>query len=152
MKKRFIKVISFCLAMPFVFGQVISAGAAVAPGGDTEIQASNYFTSGTIEIVAAGNGKIDIEVNVCGKTKMTQIGALDVYVYEVQSDGRYTQKMLYTSDRYPELLQSNVQRAVIHLTYQGTAGNKYHVEAKCYAKNDSGSGTRWASSGIVTAT
>lgn len=64
MKKRFIKVISFCLAMSFVFGQVISAGAAVAPGGDTEIQASNYFTSGTIEIVAAGNGKIDIMVGI----------------------------------------------------------------------------------------
>ena len=83
---------------------------------------------------------------------MQELGATVFYIYEVQSDGRYTQVAHYTRDRYPVLIQQDVSQAIVQMTYQGVVGKKYYAEAKCYAKNDAGSGTRWASSGIITAT
>ena len=83
---------------------------------------------------------------------MQELGATVFYIYEVQSDGRYTQVAHYTRNSHPVLIKTNVLRANIQLTYQGMVGKKYYAEAKCYAKNGSGSGTRWVSSSIVTAT
>ena len=152
MKKCLIQVISLCLLMSLMLSLMVPASAAITPGSDAEIQASNYFVSEKAAITAAGNGKIAIEIDVRGTSEMKELGASDVYVYEVQSDGRYTQMAHYTRDKFSVLIKTNVLRANIQLTYQGTAGKKYYVEAKCYAKNSSGSGTRWVSSSIITAT
>ena len=152
MKKRLIQIISLSFLMSLIFSLTVPAGAAIAPGADAEIQASNYFVSEKAAITAVGNGKIAIEIDVRGTAEMKELGASDVYVYEVQPDGRYTQVAHYTRNSHPVLIKTNVLRANIQRTYQGTAGKKYYVEARCYAKNASGSGTRWVSSSIVTAT
>ncbi len=152
MKKRFMQVIPLCLLMSLMLGVMVPVGAAVAPGADAEIRGSSYFQSEKLGVSAVGNGKIAIEIDVKGTAEMKELGASDLYVYLVQSDGRYTQMVHYTRDRFPALIKANVLRANIQLTYQGAAGKRYYVEAKCYAKNASGSGTRWVSSGIVKAT
>lgn len=90
--------------------------------------------------------------NVASVGRMQELGATDFYIYEVQSDGRYTQVAHYTREKYPVLIKKDVSQAIIQMTYQGVVGKKYYAEAKCYAKNGSGSGTRWVSSSIVTAT
>ena len=151
MKKRLIQVISLSFLMALIFSLTVPAGAAIAPGTDAEMRASSYFQSEKVGIAAAGGGKIVIEIDVRGTAEMKELGASDVYVYEVQSDGRYTQMAHYTRDSFPALIKANVLRANIQLTYQGTAGKKYYVEAKCYAKNASGSQTRWVSSSIISA-
>ena len=152
MKKRLIQIISLSFLMSLIFSLTVPAGAAIAPGADAEIQASNYFVSEKAAITAVGNGKIAIEIDVRGTAEMKELGASDVYVYEVQPDGRYTQVAHYTREKYPVLIKKDVSQAIIQMTYQGVVGKKYYAEAKCYAKNGSGSGTRWVSSSIVTAT
>lgn len=151
MKKRLIQLTALSLLMPLVFSLMVSAGVA-APGSEIEPQASSYFASESLGLAAVGGGKVLVKLNVASMEKMQELGATDLYIYEVQSDGRYTQVAHYTRDRYPMLIKKDVSQAIIQLTYQGKAGKRYYAEAKCYAKNASGSGTRWVSSNIITAT
>lgn len=151
MKKRLIQVTSLSLLMSLMFSLMVSASAA-APGSEVEPQASSYFVAESLGLAAVGGGKVLAKLNVASVGKMQELGATDFYIYEVQSDGRYTQVAHYTRDRYPVLIKKDVSQAIVQMTYQGVVGKKYYAEAKCYAKNDSGSGTRWASSSIITAT
>ena len=151
MKKRLIQLTTLSLLMSLVFSLVVSASAA-APKSELEIQASSYFHTENLGLAVVGSGKITVEIDVVSTAKMQELGATDLYIYEVQSDGRYTQVAHYTRDRYPVLIKKDVSQAIIQLTYQGKAGKRYYAEARCYAKNASGSGTRWASSSIITAT
>lgn len=151
MKKRLIQVTSLSLLMSLMFSLMVSASAA-APGSEVEPQASSYFVAESLGLAAVGGGKVLAKLNVASVGKMQELGATDIYIYEVQSDGRYTQVAHYTRDRYPMLIKKDVSQAIVQMTYQGVVGKKYYAEAKCYAKNTSGSGTRWASSSIITAT
>lgn len=150
MKKRLIQAASFGLLITFLFGLMVSVSAA-APEPGAEPQASGYFASEKLGLTAVGGGKVLAKLDVISMAEMQELGALDLYIYEVQSDGRYTQVAHYTRDSHPVLIKKDVSQAIIQMTYPGVAGKKYYAEAKCYAKNASGSGTRWASSSIITA-
>lgn len=151
MKQRLIQITSLSLLLSLLFSLMVSAKAA-APSTEVSPQESTYFASGKTTIAAAGSGKVRATVNVKSTSKMDELGASDLYIYEVQSDGRYTQVAHYTKEKNPALLKKNVSQASIQMTYQGTAGKQYYAEAKCYAKNSTGSTTRWAASGTITAT
>lgn len=151
MKQRLIQITSLSLLLSLLFSLMASAQAA-APSTEVSPQESTYFASGKTTIAAAGSGKVVATVSVTATSKMSELGAADLYIYEVQSDGRYTEVAHYTKEKNPALLKKNVSSALVQMTYQGTAGKKYHAEAKCYAKNSSGSTTRWAASGTITAT
>lgn len=150
MKKRLVQVISFGLLMSFAFSLMVSA-SAVALRPEVDPRASSYFVSESLGLAAVGGGKVLAKLNVVSVEKMKELGALDLYIYEVQSDGRYTQVAHYTRDSHPVLIKKDVSQAIVQITYPGVAGKKYYAEAKCYAKNASGSGTRWVSSSIITA-
>ena len=53
---------------------------------------------------------------------MQELGATVFYIYEVQSDGRYTQVAHYTREKYPVLIKKDVSQAIIQMTYQGVVG------------------------------
>lgn len=152
MKKCLIRGIFLCLLVAMVVSVAVSANAANLPYPEVDIQASEYFASRKAEIMAAGSGKIKIELDVKATDVMQELGASDIYVYEVQSDGRYTEVYHYTKSTHPVLIQKNDYRSVIQVTYQGTAGKSYYVAAWCYAKNASGSQTTWIGSNVVKAT
>lgn len=151
MKQRLIQITSLSLLLSLLFSLMVSAQAAT-PNTEVSPQESNYLNSVKTTIAAAGSGKVVATVNVIATSKMSELGAADLYIYEVQSDGRYTEVAHYTKEKNPALLKKNVSSALVQMTYQGTAGKKYHAEAKCYAKNSTGSTTRWAASGTITAT
>lgn len=152
MKKLWKKVISLSLLAAVMLGLSLSAGAAVVPSPDAEIQASNYFVKTGATIMAMGNGKIAIEIVVKAKDVMTELGASKIYVYEKQTDGSYKQVYIYTRDSHAALIKKNNFTAAVQVTYQGTPGKYYYVTAACYAKNASGSETIWAGSNAVKAT
>lgn len=151
MKQRLIQITSLSLLLSLLFSLMVSAQAA-APSTEVSPQESNYLHSVQTTITASGSGKVVATVSVKATSKMSELGAADLYIYEVQSDGRYTEVAHYTKEKNPALLKKNVSSALVQMTYQGTAGKKYHAEAKCYAKNSTGSTTRWAASGTITAT
>lgn len=52
------RVLSLCLLVVMALGLAVPAGAAVIPGSDAEIQASDYFGRRSITTSAAGSGKL----------------------------------------------------------------------------------------------
>lgn len=121
MKKRLMQVTSLSLLMSLMFSLMVSASAA-APGSEVEPQASSYFASESLGLAAVGGGKVLAKLNVVSMGKMQELGATDLYIYEVQSDGRYTQVAHYTRDSHPVLIKKDVSQAIVQMTYQGVVG------------------------------
>lgn len=110
---------------------------------------SKYFSSKQITVLPGSNGQLKISITVKGKSIMTEIGAIQVCVYEKQQDGSYAEVYTYTRYNRTGMILMNRRTAEINITYNGTPGKYYYVTAACFCKNASGSETSWVGSSAV---
>lgn len=133
-KKKLISL-SLCIII-LVFNLALPASA----------RASAYFTYTNVYADDIGNGTISIKVHVLGTGTMQEIGATQVIVYEEQSNGSYKAVRTYTQSNYPSLISYNRASHISYVTHYGTPGKSYYAVCAFYAKNATGSQTKWSTS------
>lgn len=130
--------LSLCVVI-LIFSMTIPASA----------RASAYFDFTNAYVSDAGNGAVRIKVHVLATGTMQEVGATQVVVYEKQSNGSYTSVFTFTREKYPSLITKNRLSYITYVTYPGDTGKSYYVSVAFYAKNLSGSQTKWGTSNIV---
>ena len=135
-KKKPLSILLICL---LVFSMAIPASA----------RASEYFYRTYVEATDIGNGTIRIKIDIGATKTMQELGATQVIVYEKQSDGSYDPVRTYTRSEYPSLISYNRASHVSYITHYGTPGKSYYALCAFYAKNSTGSQTKWGSSNVT---
>ena len=143
MKKR---ILSLLCALVMILSLPVVACAA-----DAEPRASYYFSCTDVRAYAEDNGRILIEIDVDATHTMQEVGASDVWIYEVYSNGDYEIVYSYTKEDYPNLIWTNSTCAYVDVTYQGTVGKQYFATVACYAKDSEGAERRYYDTNLVTA-
>jgi len=131
--KHFVKrilcsVMAVCMLSTFTF---VSAAE----------QASYFLSDYTATLTAMGNGEIAITVDVGGTGYMTEIGATEICVYESTNNLDFDEVAVYTSDDYPEMLDSGYDYYDAPIIHEGVAGRYYIASVTFYAANSRGSDT-----------
>lgn len=143
MKKKIITIVCAVLFVVNLCG--IAAASATT-------QASDYFSFTDVRAYAKGNGKILIEFDINATHIMEEVGAERVYIYEQQSDGKYTNVYTFRSDDYySDMMDTNSAFGNGEVIYQGISGRKYFATVALYAKDSEGSETRYYDTYVVTA-
>ena len=143
MKKRLLSLL--CAVMLLV------SLPGVACASDLDARASAYFGYTSVRAYAQSGGKVLFEIDVDATHTMQEVGASDVYVYEQQSDGSWSNVYTFTKEAHPYLIWTNSTCAYVDATYQGTVGKNYYAMVACYAKDSNGSESRYYDTPVVTA-
>lgn len=110
-------------------------------------RASEYFFRTYVKATDIGSGVIRILIDVGATETMQELGATQVTVYEEQSDGSYDPVRTYTRYNYsPSMISYNRASHVSYVTHYGTPGKSYYAVCAFYAKNATGSQTKWSTS------
>lgn len=143
MKKRL-----FCLlcALVIMIGLPMDGLAA-----DVEPRASDYIGCTGVRAVAAGYGKVRIEIEVNATRMMEEVGAEAIYIFKQNSSGTYDLVYTYLKDVYPQMIVENSFFGYVDVTYRGTAGCRYFAAVGCYAKDSNGSETLFFDTNSVLA-
>lgn len=112
-------------------------------------RASAYFDYTNLAITNISNGSIKIKLHVLATGTMQEVGATEVVIYEKKSDGGFDPVYTFTKENYPSMVTYNRMSYITYLTYYGSTGKSYYVLAAFYAKNSSGSQTKWVSTSVI---
>lgn len=96
-------------------------------------KASDQIVSYSIYATPIGNGKITIDFTIMATGIMKEIGAEDIYVYEVTSHG-LEQKVHYDKED-PEMILTDTWRQAEDIIFYGEAGKEYYITVTIYAKD-----------------
>ena len=143
MKKRILSLL--CAVMLLV------SLPGVACASDLETRASAYFSYTSVRAYAQSGGKVLFEIDVDATHTMQEVGASDVYVYEQQDDGSWSNVYTFTKEAHPYLIWTNSAGAYVDATYQGTVGKNYYAVVACYAKDSNGAERLYFNTPVVTA-
>lgn len=143
MSKRILRSISVILVIVFLVSAPVQALAA-------EARASAWFTGYGASIVAAGNGKINVEFRVVGTGTMAKLGVSTINIYK--SNGTFVKTISYTASGNGYMMGYNTAYHSGSVPYSGVAGQKYYAVVTFFAKNSSGSDTRSYTTAYKTAT
>lgn len=112
-------------------------------------RASEYFHRTYVKATNVGGGTLSIMVDLAATGTMQEVGATKVVVYEKKSNGNFEPVYTFTREAYPNLITYNRLSYITYVTYYGDPGKSYYVSAAFYAKNASGSQTKWGDSSVV---
>ena len=143
MKKRL-----FCLLCALIVMIGLPADGFAA---EVEPRASDYIGYTCVRAVAAGFGKVRIEVEVNATDMMEEVGASEIFIYKQNSSGTYDLVYTYVKDVYPQMIVENSFFGYVDVTYRGTAGCRYFAYVGCYAKDSNGSETLFFQTNSVLA-
>ena len=143
MKKR---IFSLLCALVMILSVPVVACAA-----DAEPRASYYFSCTDVRAYAEDNGRILIEIDIDATHTMQEVGASDVWIYEVDSNGDSEIVYTFTMEDYPNMIWTNSSCACVDVTYQGTIGMRYFATVACYARDSEGAEWRYYDTRTVTA-
>lgn len=130
--KRFFSAILTIIMLTSVVGS--SASAAV--------QSSEYLSGYSASVTPVGGGRIVVTVNVMGVSKMKEIGAKTIFIYESADNIDFHQVACYESDDYPKMMGTGYNFYEDVITHQGKTGYYYLASVYVYAANDNGSDTK----------
>lgn len=134
--RRCISILLVC-----VFMLTTSAFAAV--------NASDQIVMYSIYAIPIGDGQISIEFTITAPGIMKEIGAEDIYVYEVTSHG-LEQKVHYDKED-PEMILTDTWRQAEDIIFYGEAGKEYYITVTIYAKDYNNQSDSRSKSFYVTA-
>lgn len=132
MKKR---IISFLLATLMMACTAVSAFA----------RASDYLDDYYVDLYAAGNGKMVVQVVVNGVGILDKIGVRRIDI-EQKVNGTWTYYDTLDAVEHPEFYTYNARTYLNEIPFDGTPGVSYRVTVMVYAQRGSGSDTGYISS------
>lgn len=144
MKKRILSAI--CAFMVLLTTPGVTAFAA-----EDQTRASDYFVCYDVRCYAEGDGLILVEFDVDATHTMDEVGALNIIVYEQQSNGDYDDVHSFFYDENPGMITTNSAFHSGDVYYEGISGRRYYATCVFYAKDGNTSASRAYSSLIITA-
>lgn len=144
--KKYLKGISFFLVCLFALT------ATAFASGDASPRASLYILSSYANITPGHNGQLTIAFSISGYSKMAEIGATSVEIYE--NSGQSTKRVAtynYTDPDYSYIMGANKGMHAEEVTYDGIVGYKYYAKIHLKASGESGGDAVTETSSIVTA-
>ncbi len=141
-KNRVLRVLCVCLICAFVMSSVATA----------EPYASNYIESYIAYPYADGHGTVTFYFSITGDTKMTDIGATRIDVYE-SSDGQsnWHHAKTYQSQYISSMMGHNVIQHNSEIKHRGTIGKYYRADVTFYAGRNGGGDTRYYTTSTILA-
>ena len=117
----------------FIIAAMLTAGAfAAGPVDPIEPQASKYIAKTTTGVVALSGGKLEFAFDITATDIMKDVGALEVYIYEVGvSDPVWYH--YYKDPGCGYMMGHNTSSHTFDVTYTGTPGHKYYANVTFYA-------------------
>lgn len=112
-------------------------------------KASEQISSYSIKAIPVGSGQIAIEFTITAPGIMKEIGAENIYVYEVTSHG-LEQKAHYDKED-PEMILTDTWRQAEDIIFYGEAGKDYYISVTVYAKDYNNQSDSRSKSFYVTA-
>ena len=137
-RKKSYRLFSFFLVILLCSGLFISIAQA---------RASDYILSYTATVQAAGSGKVNVNFSIIGLSKMDQIGAMTIVLYE---NGTAVKTFQYTST--PSMMAYNTVQHNNSVTYNGVAGRSYYAIVTFWAGKQGGGDSRTKTTSTVIAT
>lgn len=125
--------------------------AIIPTSNAVEPRASNYFAATSVWATATGSGKFIVEFDINATHTMTEVGAIEIVIWEKQSSGTYEDVKTYTRYNTSGLIETNSSCAYGRVSYSGKSGTKYYAIARLYAKDSNGSETMYQSTNTITA-
>ena len=98
--------------------------------------ASLYLKAQKAWCSTSSGGKIEIHFQVTAKSRMSSVGAKDIYVYE-KRNGAWVEVKHYSSSSTTGMLKSNTSFCDSSVTFTGTIGKEYKAIVTAYAGNSS---------------
>lgn len=112
--------------------------------------ASDQIVSYSIYVAPVGNGRIGMEFTITSQGLMEEIGAENIYVYEVSGTNMIF-KAHYAKDD-PGMIEKDSWFQVNTLYFDGVAGKTYYVTVTVFATDYNGGSDSRTKSFTVTAT
>ncbi len=135
MKKRAIHSLAIALLIVLLLSTSVYA----------TLEASQYLSYYNAYITKTGN-TIKVNFVVQGTKVMDQIGATEIYLYEMpnsSSSWTLVQTYLYTDSAYAsDMMDSNASFKIGDVSYSGTSSYQYMAYVTVYAEKNGGSDSR----------
>lgn len=113
-------------------------------------KASDQIVSYFIAATPVGSGQIAIDFSITAPFNMKEIGAQEIYVYEVVGS-RLEEKAHYTTEDV-DMISLNTWVHAKYKTFNGVAGKTYYITVTVYAKDYNNQSDSREKSFTVTAT
>ena len=110
-----------------------------------------YLDAYGVYLTPQSGGKIVITADIDALRPMTKIGVTVLHLYESSNGVDFHLVRTYRSDDYPEMMGTGMHFFEDIITYNGTPGYRYFVDAFCYAGDKTGYDEKAYSSVVKTA-
>lgn len=114
-------------------------------------RSSNYLDAYGVYLTPQSGGKIVITADIDTLRPMTKIGVTVLHLYESSNGVDFHLVRTYRSGDYPEMMGTGMHFFEDIITYNGTPGYRYFVDAFCYAGDKTGYDEKAYSSVVKTA-
>jgi hypothetical protein len=136
MKNKFFRLVVMTLVLAMLLPMVLPVSAADSDIGISP--ASSSYISAVWASATGSNGKITVEFDITGTSRMTSLGATKV---QIKDSSGTTVKTFYSSTT-SGMIGYNKSYYYSTVTYNGaTSGKKYYAVVSFKAANSSGSDT-----------
>ena len=108
-----------------------------------EPRASYYLDAYTAYICHMGSGELQIWFSVTGTDEWTDIGVLDIFLYESQDRTNWTWIKTFSFEDYPEMLGHDEDLHMTYVTYQGKLARYYRAYVCIWAGSETDGDTRY---------
>lgn len=139
MKKRTVRILTFCLVFCLIFSSVAFAAT----------QESAYLSSYYASVFHKGNGIVNLDYGVYATRTMSKLGVSRIAIYK--TTGTLAKTITSSTAGYSGLQTSNTSYYFHNLNIQLTSGTTYYMVVTFYAKDSSGSGVANYTTGTFTA-
>lgn len=152
MKKQKRPCIIRVLAILLVISLISPTTAFAAVPDEMQPLASNYLTSYTTYIGPVGNGVVQVWFRVTGTGYMTDIGVLNIRLYESTDNENWTRVKTFLHENYSNMLSHNDSHHMSYVEYQGVAGRYYKALVTIWAGQGTSGDTRYMWTPVERAT
>ena len=128
---RSFRILAFALALLLL----VPTGARA----EAQPRASNYLSTYSGYVSAAGNGLIHVRFRVEGTGIMDSVGVKSISIYESTDNSSWTWKATFNSSSTSGMVSGGTVAYSSSVSYQGVAGRYYRAYICVYASKNGGS-------------
>lgn len=126
MKSKIVSTVALVLALVMCISPLASAA----------VYSSDYIIASGASISKVSSGTVRIRFDVTGKSRVNEVGAEEIVVYESSDGNTWTPRKTFYSSTTPGMITYGKISTSSSVTYTGHSGYYYYAEVTVYAGRD----------------